>query len=89
MATHAYLDTTDRTLSIITYRNVTAATVPVPANIISGSDYTKRNWIAQTVSDHGFKLSEYPSGKNDLRPYPYGQYINLNRIPGQSLASSK
>lgn len=86
MATHAYIDQTDRTLTVVTYRNETVATVDVPDNVIEGSDYTKRNWVAEAVAPHGYKLAEYTSGRNEFRSYPYGQYLNLNRIPGQSSA---
>lgn len=83
MATQAYLDAADRTLTIVTYRNETVATVEVPENIVSASEYAKRNWVAQAVTPHGYKIATYTSGTNEFRNYPYGQYINLNRVASQ------
>lgn len=89
MATQAYIDTTDRTLTVVTYRNETVTTIDAPDNILNGSDFAKRNWVAQAVSPHGYKVATYASGTNEFRTYPYGQYINLNRTPGQSFAARK
>ena len=64
--TTAYLDTTDRTLAIVTGTGKTVKTIPVPEAVATGHRNRQATWARGVLRRAGFTPAQ------SIQPYPSG-----------------